>query len=82
MACQSVPLTPTVTVTYTGLGETCQEAQASLDSQISNYATSFCNPYRPCGVYTVITQNCWYNTSVRKWQMKGYGTFSCIYNCP
>ena len=73
---------PTVTVTYTGLGDTCQLAQANLDAQISTYATGFCDPYRPCGVYTVITQNCWYNSNLRKWQMKGYGTFSCTYNCP
>jgi hypothetical protein len=72
---------PVVTITYTGTGETCQEAQAHLDAQILAYATSFCSPYRPCGVYTVIETNCFYNSSLRKFQMKGHGVFSCFEEC-
>jgi hypothetical protein len=69
---------PVVTISYTGTGETCQEAQAHLDAQILAYATSFCNPeYQVCSTYTVIEENCFYNPSLRKFQMKGHGLFVC-----
>lgn len=68
---------PIVTPDYVGLGATCQDAQASLDAQVSSYANNFCGTDGSCGVYTVITRNCFYNSNARQYQMNGYGTFSC-----
>jgi hypothetical protein len=70
---------PMATPNYVGLGATCQAAQASLNAQVSAYATYTCG--QPCGVYTVITTNCFYNSSQGQFQMNGYGVFSCFEDC-